>query len=377
MAYEPRRTIRVSQVLDQADDAEVRPLPIGAARDMAAAYRAMNSGIAAKAEEEATAEQLAALASKVSSDHVPYGDFAVLRPHGLRLNRAMKFVAKVWIPSEGGFMTRELPGPPDFLEWKRSWRVYRYALMVLRVATAPKLERYMEKVEELHNLYGELGGEDMWWVLCSAEARMRSERFEHIRRELEQERANLKAEGRVHAARLNPDMPWDAVFLAAAEDTAYWDSRVKDVAMLYKANLKPRHRLTDEGHHVPIPGQAGLGTKANRDKPDPPRKTNNPGGGRGKGAGKPGKPSKPGEGKRANRNARRREEEAAKAAAEQAAKDAKRNEANKGKGRSGQICYKWTKDTTGCAVGGCPDGRSHPPCPKCSKAHPWQQACPQ
>ena len=168
-------------------------------------------------------------------------------------------------------------------------------------------------------------------------------------------------------------MPWDAVFLAAAEDMSFWTERVKDVCLLYKANLKPRATLTDEGHHVTIGGQGNgsrgipKGGQGNGDAPqDPPTRKRRP---RGRGNGDGG-----------SRNARGRKEDEqpvimAPPAGDRGGKGAGKA-AGKGLPRHEQECYKWTRDRQGCAKK-CPDGRRHDPCPQCNKLHPHAKPCPK
>ena len=133
----------------------------------------------------------------------------------------MRFTAKIWSPDLGAYTSREVPGPASFDEWRRSWRVFRYSLMVLGVASSAKLERYYERIHGLVRSHGMLGGHDMWWLISMSEMRMRSERMETIRRELEEDYVRLERAGRLHEAVFNPAAPWDSVFLAAAGDEEY------------------------------------------------------------------------------------------------------------------------------------------------------------
>ena len=351
----------MANVLDQADETEVVPLDVSEVRDLAIRYQRLNCGVSATAAEEATADQIAAIKAKVDMDVVPYADFAVLRPHGARLGRALRFTAKVWSAEAMQYTNREIPGPSSFEEWRRSWRVYRYALLVLGIASSAKLERYFDRIHALHRSHGELGGTNLWWLLSLAEMRMRSERMEHIRRELEADLVRLRAAGRGHEAVMDVRRPWDAVFLAAAGDEEYWTTEVKEASLLYMANLKGRGEIMDDGHGVSA-GSAPSGL------PKP------------RGAAAKGK---------AARNKRQRE---AKAAAKAAARGKQQSEAARPKtpprqnpkkagkpnGRvplSEQECYRWTRDEAGCSTP-CPSKRNHPACPRCGGSHPWKQPCP-
>ena len=127
-------------------------------------------------EEEASADQLAAPRGKLDLDVVPFADFGVFRPYSERLKRALRFQAQIWCPEECSYVTRELPGPSSFEEWRRAWRVYRYALLVLGAASHAHLERYFERFQDLVVSHGTLGGNNLWWILALADQRMRSER---------------------------------------------------------------------------------------------------------------------------------------------------------------------------------------------------------
>ena len=85
------RKVRLSTVLDQADDAEVTALEPGEVRDLAVYYRQVNMGVPAEPDEEASSEQLAALRARLAADVPPYADFAVFRPYAQRLTRNLKF----------------------------------------------------------------------------------------------------------------------------------------------------------------------------------------------------------------------------------------------------------------------------------------------
>ena len=72
----------------------------------------------------------------------------------------------------------ELPGPPDFDTWWKSWLVLRCALLLLKAVKAERLELYSELIRTLFNQYGV----QCWFLIYQAGARMRSEVFERIRR---------------------------------------------------------------------------------------------------------------------------------------------------------------------------------------------------
>ena len=251
-----RRRFKISSVLDQRDDQEVEALAPLHFREAILRYKLANDGLEPSKEEESTADQLQAVKVKLDHDVVPYADFGVLRPFGIRLKRVMKFHAKFWDPSTAEFVAKELPGPTSFEEWQRSWRVYSFILVALGAVSKARLERYQAKVGELVAKYGNLRG-GSWWIVALADHKMRAEEMKRIRRKLD----SAHTEGRfADAGGLDPAKPWDAVFLAAALDNHYWSSEVAEVAMLFVARVKDQAELADPGHHVIIEGAArGLG----------------------------------------------------------------------------------------------------------------------
>eukprot|EP00971_Amphidinium_carterae_P261590 5189492-Amphidinium_carterae.1 len=62
--------------------------------------------------------------------------------------RKLKFTT--YHVGEGGvFRPREIPGPSDFADWAKCWKVYSYAMCVLKAASKARLDRYYEKISEL------------------------------------------------------------------------------------------------------------------------------------------------------------------------------------------------------------------------------------
>lgn len=339
-----KRKFKLSSVVDQRDDQEIEAMGAEGFRAAAKRFRDANDGLHPAEDEEATPDQLQGIATKIAQDVVPYADFGVLRPFGLRLERTLKFHAHFWDPTKGELVAKELPGPPSLEEWLRSWKVYAFILVALGAATRARLERYRDKVIALTAKYGHIRGES-WWIIALADQRMRSERMERLRRELEADEMD-------GAGAVDRQKPWDAVFLKAARDTEFWQSEVVEVALLYAARVKERAELTDPGHHVQVEGEASAAEKwtgakvrrerakrsanknADKDK-EKEKGTENNGEGKGKGKGKRGK----------------------------------------GKGGRVQICYAWNRDEAGCPTP-CPNGRAHQ-CEKCGSADHKGKACTQ
>jgi len=246
-----KRKFRLSRVVDQGDDQEVEALDAEIVRDAVKRFKSSNDGLDPTPEEEATADQLQGIRIKLMHDIVPFADFGILRPFGARLERSLKFAAKIWNPEKQEYLAKELPGPSSHAEWLRSWKVYSYILVALDAVSKTRLERYAAKISDLNRKYGCLRG-DSWWLVALADQRMRSERMERLRREIEAKAAaGVKIEGG-----FDSDRPWDAVFLAAALDTDFWSSEVTEAALLFVADARAKGELLDPGHHVAVPGEA-------------------------------------------------------------------------------------------------------------------------
>ena len=105
------RRIKMSMVIDQGDDSEVRPLGTEVLRNLLQEWKVKHNDNEDPAEEEeATGDQLSALDSRIRSGATPFVDMGVWRPYGARLGRALKFEAIVPLPN-GGWQRREHSGP--------------------------------------------------------------------------------------------------------------------------------------------------------------------------------------------------------------------------------------------------------------------------
>ncbi len=78
-----------------------------------------NDGEDPTEDEEATGDQLSALAFRLRAGATPFVDFGVWRPHGDVIGRQLKFAAFV-IGLGGEVRRKEVNGPASFGEWKRA-----------------------------------------------------------------------------------------------------------------------------------------------------------------------------------------------------------------------------------------------------------------
>ena len=188
---------------------------------------------------EPTSDQIAAVKQLIGEDVPPYVDFAIFGPYGRRILRKITFVA--WAMASGGeWVKREIPGPPDFGTWWKSWRLLKTTFLLLGIATTEVLDNYGEFIRGLHDRYGP----QCWFLICLGDARMRSEEFERIRRRCEKVHARDTEAGRDSVFR--PAMPWDAVFREATIDRDFWDEEVKDKAVLFLAQVKGSRELSSD-----------------------------------------------------------------------------------------------------------------------------------
>ena len=275
--------MKLSNVLDQTDDTEVATKTRAEMGIYYENHREI-TGADPLPEVEPTDLQVAAMEDKVVvRDESPYADFSILTPFGRRIQRAMKTKSYSFQP-DGTWKAADIPGPPHFQAWQACFRVYRAVLFMLRynATAAPaggapvsatrgmvtrrplvvqphSLERYFEAFKELCQEFPEC-----WHLLMPAEDRMRAERFEHIRRNLQR----AHNEGKVPLdVDFNPATPWDGVFQAAALDHQYWDSNVRRPAVAFLARmgsqLQPALEPVSEGAKASLANvEAALGATA-------------------------------------------------------------------------------------------------------------------
>ena len=75
-----------------------------------------------------------------TQDMSPFVDFGVWVPYGSKALRASRFSSYVLIAS--GYVTKELPGPPTFVQWRASFRILRAALVMLDAVSLASRDDY-------------------------------------------------------------------------------------------------------------------------------------------------------------------------------------------------------------------------------------------
>jgi hypothetical protein len=237
------RTIKPSSIVDQTLDAPIKSLPPGAIRQMFTDYKAARGAFPSE-DIEPTADQISAVAQILAADAAPYADFAIFGPHGKRLLQKLVFVSFVSLP-DGTWQKREMPGPPSFEVWWQSWRVLRTTLLLLNAADPEHLDNYAEHLRALHNNYGP----ECWFILYTADVRMRSEQFERIRRRLEE--AHKSGASGSNSVAFEQNRPWNSVFAESVLDKFWWDDNMRDRALKYLAKIKTGADAVDDGTTQP------------------------------------------------------------------------------------------------------------------------------
>ncbi len=226
------RKLTLDKVVNQAFSADLVPLGGAEVRGMFTDY-AKKFGKDPDENTEPSADQLSGIHQLASGDQIPYVDFAIFGPHGNRMLAKMVYVAFFQTPT-GDWCHRELPGPPSFDDWWLCWRVYRTALLLLKLADPEVLDQYAETIRKFHNEYGA----QVWFIIYTADVRMRRDRFERLRRG-EERKASDKGD--------TLDRPWNACYEAAIWDSEYWQENLHRPAVLYLTGNTSAADAIDDG----------------------------------------------------------------------------------------------------------------------------------
>ena len=117
-------------------------------------------------------------------------------------------------------------------------------------------------------------------MIAIADVRMRSERMVQLRQVLEEDDAERRAAGRL--SYFDWDKPWDCVFLAAAQDTEFWDTEVREKATAFTTYIVNLPEREGEGCS-PEAGQAHAAdsnVQPREGQSPPPPRARQPGGAR-------------------------------------------------------------------------------------------------
>ena len=173
---------------------------------------------------EPTADQLSGLAQLLKSGSLPYTDFSVFGPHGLRSLRRSVFTSYMLNSATGEWSKKEQPGPDSLQAWEKAFRTFKVSMLLLEAADSERLEGYMEFIKDQHSQFGPEG----WGIIYRADVRMRSEFQERIRRKLEES----PSFGYTRAS------PWSAIYASTIRESEFWTREVTTPATLLLARNK-------------------------------------------------------------------------------------------------------------------------------------------
>eukprot|EP00438_Fugacium_kawagutii_P032453 Skav223757 [mRNA] locus=scaffold3575:530860:532071:- [translate_table: standard] len=357
--------LKMSTLLDQADDSELLPQPQSEIQKWSQRYCTL-MGSAPEEEEEPTDFQLAALHKRVVVlDQAPYVDFSVWLPFGRRALKTQKF--RTFVPlGDGSYLVKELPGPQNLVQWLASWRVFKVAALSLGIVDLSALQQYEKAIEKLT-----LQWPQVWGLIALADDKGRAERLEKIRRVVKGEIAN----GGVRPAGWDDNAPWSYCFKTLAKDDTFWSEQVRHPATSWMASggrgapLAPAEAIAS----THVPGGADILDPPKEfqtdDKQDKRRQSNRD--------------------KRQARKKRAREErdelQAFRAGRDSSAKSSPSKGAGKGKSKDKdglELCFSWSQGKGPCAdvpVGGeckCKVKRLHR-CQFCLSPGHTNKDCPQ
>ena len=88
----------------------------------------------------------------------------------------------------------------------------------------------------------------MWWLIFEGDILMRKEHV--MRLKLRVEAAADTHPQSMEQWGYSPAIPWDYVWVMAATDDKFWDSRVRDRALRLKGGFMSKAGLTDKGFGV-------------------------------------------------------------------------------------------------------------------------------
>ena len=263
------KKIKLSSLVDPSADAELVKL---SETDVRARYEqyARTRGDHPHPDIEPTDEQLSALHQLIAAGGAPYVDFSIFGPHGKRMLKRLVFTTHLYEPASGSWHRQELPGPPDFQAWWKSWLVFRTAMLLLDASPVEPLDLYGEHIRTFTETYGP----QVWFLVYQADVRMRSEEFERLLRRIRLTDAASRAVGGSGLAGFDTRRPWGYIFQQAVHSdnphtTAFWAKEIKDKALLYQCRLRGETELTSDGTvasrahgtHSPPRGREGKGRK--------------------------------------------------------------------------------------------------------------------
>ena len=219
------RKLKISQVLDQGDDGEFVVQSEATRAQWYANYKKVIGGYPPE-EEEPTIEQLSGLQRRIEVQSVaPFADFAIFVPFGQRHLKASRF--RSYVLTSEGYVTKELPGPANYIQWRMCFRILRAALLMLEAASLSALMGYEQWIEQLTRLYP-----NAWHLVYSADELARSGQSNRLRARV----LLAVQDGEAPPAGWDHAKPWDWVFSQLPKETSFWQSQVHGPALAWIAS---------------------------------------------------------------------------------------------------------------------------------------------
>ena len=218
------RKLKMTQILDQGDDGDFTVEHEGMKAKWFQQYLQTTGGWPPE-EEEPSLEQLSALHKRMNvQDIAPFADFAIFVPYGQRALRASKF--RTFVASPNGYVTKELPGPASFHQWRACFRVFRTAMLMLDAMSISTLHNYEAVIERLNRLYP-----TAWHLVYSADELARSAHSNRTRSKIVLDTKN----GIPPPRNWDPLRPWDFIYQSLAGDEQFWQTQVHGPALAWVA----------------------------------------------------------------------------------------------------------------------------------------------
>lgn len=172
------KVLKMSALVDQADESELVPPDLQTAHSWSQRYLQMMGDMPME-EEEPTDAQMAALDKRVNQlGQAPYVDMGVWLPFGRRALRNQKM--RAFFPvGDRTFVAREFPGPQNFLQPQASWKVFKVAAISLHICSIASLLIYEKTIEKMTAQWPR-----NWGLIAHADDKARAECLERVRRQL-------------------------------------------------------------------------------------------------------------------------------------------------------------------------------------------------
>ena len=141
---------------------------------------------------EPSEDQLSAVHQLIEANLVPYVDFAFWGANNKSFQDRAKYRASRFDAPTQTWQQTELPGPKNLEDWRKSWRVYETALLMLDAVSPEHLQSYVDFIYAL----AQEQEEDYWFIIYQADVVMRQDHFERIRRQALFDYESLDQEGK-------------------------------------------------------------------------------------------------------------------------------------------------------------------------------------